>query len=66
MGGKADGYAPSVGTVVAREAVSAYVEQFFKYKPNISDIALANGTVGALEFAISSLAGAGQNVLVPA
>ena len=66
MSEKADGYAPSVGTVAAREAVSAYVEQFFKYKPKITDIALANGASGALEFAISSLAGAGQNILVPA
>ena len=65
LGEKANGYAPSMGTVESREAIAAYLEQFFHYKPKIGDISLANGASGAIEFAISTLAGAGQNILVP-
>ena len=65
LGEKANGYAPSMGTVKSREAIAAYLEQFFHYKPKIGDISLANGASGAIEFAISTLAGAGQNILVP-
>ena len=33
--GKANGYAPSMGTIAAREAISEYLKQFFGYAPNI-------------------------------
>ena len=66
MSGKANGYAPSMGMIAAREAISEYLKHFFGYAPAIKEISLANGASGAIEFAISALANAGQNILVPA
>lgn len=62
--GNSNGYSPAIGTGEARRAVAKYMSQFFKYEPEIADIALANGASGALEFAISVIAERGDNILV--
>ena len=62
---KANGYGPSMGTPQSRKAVAEYMAQFLNYEPDIVDVALANGASGALEFAISTIADRGDNILLP-
>ncbi|XP_041376310.1 tyrosine aminotransferase-like [Gigantopelta aegis] len=61
---KWNGYAPSIGYEVSREAVAKYVST-----PNATveakDIILCNGCSGSLEMCITCLASPGQNILIP-
>lgn len=57
------GYAPSNGHLEARRAVAEYVAHQGPVKPD--DVILCSGCSHAIEMAVTVLADAGQNVLVP-
>ena len=63
---KFDGYTPSFGTEVARQAVANFCSKPDKnlfYKAN--DILLTNGCSHSLDLCIMALANPGQNILIP-
>jgi tyrosine aminotransferase len=63
---KFDGYTPSYGTEVARQAVAKFYsrqENNVSYKFN--DIYLTNGCSQAIDICITALANRGQNILIP-
>merc|ERR1719339_202878 len=64
IGGLRNGYGPSTGFVDARQAVADYVS-VPGAKVTADDVILCSGCSCALDIAISTLADAGQNILVP-
>lgn len=62
---KYDGYTPSYGTEIARQAVAKYYSKpdYLVYKPQ--DIYLTNGCSQALDLCITVLANRGQNIIIP-
>ena len=64
MAGVKNGYGPSTGFVEARQAVAEYVSTPGA-EVTANDVILCSGCSGALDIAISTLADAGQNILVP-
>ena len=59
-----NGYGPSTGFVAAREAVAAHVSTPGG-EVTADDVILCSGCSCALDLAISTMADAGQNILVP-
>merc|ERR1719225_781385 len=64
VGGLKNGYGPSTGFVDARQAVADYVS-VPGAKVTADDVILCSGCSCALDIAISTMADAGQNILVP-
>ncbi|KYQ56763.1 Tyrosine aminotransferase [Trachymyrmex zeteki] len=59
-----NGYAPSIGYEMAREAVAEYSSNEF-VKVNSKDVILCSGCSCALDLCITVLAREGQNILIP-
>ncbi|KYN15883.1 PREDICTED: tyrosine aminotransferase [Trachymyrmex cornetzi] len=59
-----NGYAPSIGHEMAREAVAEYSSNEF-VKVNSKDVILCSGCSCALDLCITVLAREGQNILIP-
>merc|ERR1711936_1439543 len=64
VGGLRNGYGPSTGFVEARQAVAEYVS-VPGAEITADDVILCSGCSCALDIAISTMADAGQNILVP-
>ena len=64
MAGSKNGYGPSTGFIEARQAVADYVS-VPGAKITADDVILCSGCSCALDIAISTMADAGQNILVP-
>merc|ERR1719225_178944 len=64
VGGLRNGYGPSTGFVDARQAVADYVS-VPGARITADDVILCSGCSCALDIAISTMADAGQNILVP-
>ena len=64
MKGQRNGYGPSTGFVEARQAVAEYVS-VPGAEITADDVILCSGCSCALDIAISTMADAGQNILVP-
>jgi len=64
IGGLKNGYGPSTGFVDARQAVADYVS-VPGAKVTADDVILCSGCSCALDIAISTMADAGKNILVP-
>merc|ERR1719500_1109319 len=64
IGGLRNGYGPSTGFVDARQAVADYVS-VPGAKVTADDVILCSGCSCALDIAISTMADAGKNILVP-
>ena len=63
---KNDGYTPSYGTEVCRQAIAKFYSRPSSnvvYKTN--DIILSNGCSQAIDLCITALANKGQNILIP-
>ena len=63
--GKADGYAPSVGSELARKAIIDRYKQRFGVDYKCEDVFIASGCSGALDLAISVMCGPGDALLIP-
>ena len=64
MKGQRNGYGPSTGFIEARQAVAEYVS-VPGAEITADDVILCSGCSCALDIAISTMADAGQNILVP-
>ena len=64
MKGQSNGYGPSTGFVEARQAVAEYVS-VPGAEITADDVILCSGCSCALDIAISTMADAGQNILIP-
>merc|ERR1711936_271704 len=64
IGGLKNGYGPSTGFVDARQAVAEYVS-VPGAEITADDVILCSGCSCALDIAISTMADAGQNILIP-
>lgn len=64
MSGSKNGYGPSTGFIEARQAVADYVS-VPGAEITADDVILCSGCSCALDIAISTMADAGQNILVP-
>jgi len=62
---KSDGYGPSVGLLVAREAVAQHFSTK-TMKIHADNVIMASGASHALDLAITAIADPGENILVPA
>lgn len=62
---KFNGYAPTVGLPKARKAVADYLSRDLPYNLSSNDVYITAGCTQAIEFALSTLAGPGANILLP-
>ena len=62
---KFDGYTPSYGTELARQAIAKYSSRPEKLIYQANDILLTNGCSQALDLCITVLANRNQNILIP-
>ncbi|KAK6632139.1 hypothetical protein RUM44_007169 [Polyplax serrata] len=62
--GKCNGYAPSSGTVAARQAVADY-SSTDKVRVDWQDVILCSGCSTSLDLCISVIANPGENILIP-
>lgn len=62
--GKSNGYAPSTGTVQAKQAVADYSSSN-KLSVDWKDVILCSGCSTALDLCISVIANPGENILIP-
>lgn len=63
--GKADGYAPSVGSEPARRAIIDRYKKRFNVNYKVEDVFITSGCSGALDLAISVMCGPGDAILIP-
>jgi tyrosine aminotransferase len=64
-GGKADGYAPSVGSETARIAIVDRYKNRFNVNFRVENLFITSGCSGALDLAISVICGPGDALLIP-
>ena len=62
---KANGYAPQIGSVPARQAIAKYYETNYKLKLTEKDVVITSGCSGALQMAIEVLCSPGDSILLP-
>lgn len=62
---KANGYAPQIGSPLARQAISNYYTKQYGLKLSEQDVVITSGCSGALQMCIEVLCSPGDSILLP-